>query len=206
MTKSNVTIKRLTKQQMETVYNSHMRKDFPDNERKPLAMILEGMDKGTYECLGLFNSTPDLENEPTVDDWEKYLLGYAIFVSQDKDYLFDYLAVTDGNRQNGAGTVFLEKLAEYYGEAHSVIGEVEDPDCSENEQERILQTRRYDFYMRNGYVDTGVRVILFGVHYRVIELKLNETHTESRIKELYKKHYKAMLTKEKYDSMVTIKE
>ena len=82
-------VKILTKQQVEFIYKTSMMFDFPDDERKPLSMILEAMDKGVYECLGLME--------------EEEILGYAFFYKMDKDYLFDFLAMTRDNRNKGYG-------------------------------------------------------------------------------------------------------
>lgn len=87
----------------------------------------------------------------------------------------------------------------------SVIGEVEDPECSDNENDKILQTRRLNFYLRNGYIDTGVRVKLFGVDYIVLEMELNKNHSADEISALYKEHYRNMLPEKLYRTMVYIK-
>lgn len=156
-----------------------MLKDFPASERKPLSMIMKGVRKGTYECLGFREG--------------KALLGYAFFHKTGKNYLFDYLAVVPGKRNQGIGGAFLKELTSYYKRVGSVIGEVEDPDCAETEEERILQKRRYEFYMRNGYVDTGIRVHLFGVHYRVIKMQNGKGQTKQELVSIYKKHYMSFL-------------
>lgn len=183
---------KLTKQKMKEVYETHMRRDFPDSERKPLSMILKGMDDGSYECLGLEKNGE--------------ILGYAIFVHIEKRYLFDYLAVIDGGRNKGVGTMFLSLLREYYKDADSVIGEVEDPDCARSEGDKNLQNRRLHFYLRNGYLDTQVRVKLFGVDYIVLEMDLGQAHSKEQVKDLYRMHYKMMLPKLLYYTMVKVKE
>ena len=44
----------LNETEISAVYDSYMVEDFPDNERKPLSMILEGVREGRYVCYGLF--------------------------------------------------------------------------------------------------------------------------------------------------------
>lgn len=190
-----MTIKELTRDQVRFLYEKSMMIDFPDNERKPLYMIEEALDKGAYQCLGVVDEDQDSE-----------ILGYAFFMKLGNDYLFDYYVVLEGNRNAGIGSQFLSGIKEYFATADSVIGEVEDFTVAETKEEEELQSRRYHFYLRNGYVDTDVRVKLFGVDYRVIELDLEKKHTQEEIKKLYQRHYKAIFTKEIYEKMVIVKE
>ena len=184
-------VKILTKQQVEFIYKTSMMFDFTDEERKPVSMILEAMDKGVYECLGLME--------------EEEILGYAFFYKMDKDYLFDFLAMTRGNRNKGYGSKFLEYCAEYYKDANSIIGEVEDPDFAKSDEERQLRERRMGFYFRNGYRETGVKTSLFSVDFIVIELLIDRPHSKEEVEALYMAHYKSMLPPDKFATKVRIK-
>ena len=174
-------IKNLTQDQVKTIYNNHMVNDFPASELKPLSMILKGMEKKIFECLG------------QVDEESGEILAYAVFVKNGNDYLFDYLAVISDSRNSGIGSSFLKQIAEHYKQADSVIGEVEDPVFAKDDEEKNLQERRIGFYKRNGYIDTNVRVKLFGVDFKVFEMNLGRKHSEEEIKQLYKSHYKKIL-------------
>ena len=122
----------LNQEQVKGVYHTYMEKDFPDNERKPLSMLLEGMDQGKYQCLALGHETE--------------LLGYAVMAVLGDDYLLDYLAVCDGKRNQGYGEILLKLLADKYEQAQSLIGEVEDPRYAADSEERRLRERRLHFY------------------------------------------------------------
>lgn len=185
----------LNRDEIIDIYNTRMVKDFPTDELRPLNLILGPYDKGTYLCYALID---ELETP-------KATLGYAFFIKMGTDYLFDYLAISDVKRNSGIGTSFLKLLKEKFTDSTSVIGEVEDPSYAENDSNKDLQTRRLNFYLRNGYLDTGVRVKLFGVDYIVLEMDLGAAHSESEIKELYLNQYKNMLPKKLFDSMVIIK-
>ena len=174
-------IKNLTQEQVKTIYNNHMVNDFPASELKPLSMILKGMEKKIFECLGY------------VDEESGEILAYAVFVKNGNDYLFDYLAVISDSRNSGIGSSFLKQIAEHYKHADSVIGEVEDPVFAKDDKEKNLQERRIGFYKRNGYIDTNVRVKLFGVDFKVFEMNLGRKHSEEEIKQLHKSHYKKIL-------------
>lgn len=181
----------LSREQIKEVYEESMLVDFPDNERKPLSMIMKALDKGAYNCLGI------IENAK--------VLGYAFFVKNHNDYLFDYLAVLNGKRNNGLGSFFLKHIADYYKDADSIIGEVEDPSCAKTEEDRVLQERRYNFYLRNGFVDTGVKANVFGADFILIEMNLGRTHSQDEIKKLYLNNYKSFLPRLMYYRKVKIK-
>lgn len=191
----NMKIIELNKDQIVNIYNKMMVHDFPKNELRPLEWILKPYDEGTYICYAL------QDGEAGANE----VLGYAFFVKMNNHYLFDYFAITERQRNNGLGSVFLKLIKEKFACCDSVIGEVEDPQCSSNEEERLKQTRRFDFYIKNGYLDTGVRVNLFGVDYIVLEADLGTSHSKEEISQLYQEHYKSMLSKELYEKMVRIK-
>ena len=44
----------LTKEQMGEIYETYMVRDFPRAELPPLWMLMERMDRGIYDCLGLY--------------------------------------------------------------------------------------------------------------------------------------------------------
>ena len=184
-------IEELSKEQLENIYRTYMQKDFPADELKPLPMLLKAMDDGHYDALGLME--------------EGEIRGYALFHRLHKDYLFDYLAVVDGNRNSGTGSIFLKMIQEHYKDADSIFGEVEDPDFAKTEEERKLQERRIGFYQRNGYIDTGVKVQLYGVNYRLIELDMGKNHTPQHMKQLYKKMYQSVFSIWKYWKYIKIK-
>ena len=177
----------------KAIYDNHMVKDFPDSERKPFSVIEKGMKNGSYLVFG-YKESCDVE-----------YIAYAILIKTDNDYLFDYLAVIDRKRNSGIGAEFLKKVSVYVGKCDSIIGEVEDPDYAKTEEERNLQERRYRFYLRNGVIDTGLKVKLFGVDYRVLEVDLGYAHSKEETAVLYKKHYKTHLPLLLYIRKVKVK-
>ena len=184
----------LSRNQIIDIYSSKMVNDFPADELRPLKMITGPYDKGIYKCYAIVDKSDEGD-----------ILGYAYFVKNDNHYLFDYLAISDEKRGSGIGSAFLSLLREQFANSESVIGEVEDPDYAENDADKDIQTRRLNFYLRNGYINTNVKVKLFGVDYIVLEMDLNKTHSEKEIIDLYNNHYRTMLPKKLFDSMVHIK-
>ncbi|MDO4621521.1 MAG: GNAT family N-acetyltransferase [Eubacteriales bacterium] len=185
-------IKKLNDEQIVYVYQTYMMEHFPDDERKPLAMIRKALNEGTYECLGLF------------EDAE--VLGYAFFSIYGKSCLFDYLGIADEYRNKGLGSELVKYVGAYYREMDCVFGEVEDYTLAETEEERSIQERRYHFYLRNGLVDTGVRVEMFGVDYIVLEVPVHHRHTWEQMKAIYADHYAAMLPKPIFDQKIRVKD
>lgn len=176
-------IRKLNVKQVIGTYHCYLSNDFPRDERRPLYIMLWGMATGRYECLGAF--------------YKEKMLGYAFFVKQNNDYLWDYLAINKKLRDKGIGTIFLKKIMEYYREADSVIGEVENPATSGDEDERIIRERRIDFYLRNGCFDTTVRVSTFGVNFIILQAT-GKPQDVSAVKELYRTHYKLYLSERIY--------
>lgn len=184
-----MTLETLDKNQITDIYNKRMKIDFPPSELKPLDMIFNAMDKGMYECYGLTDNDE--------------ILGYVYVIKLGKDYLIDYIATYPKKRNAGLGGILISLLKEKLSDAESIIGEVEDPDFAEDDESRALQTRRIGFYMRNGFRKTNLRACCFGAHFIIIETGEGMVHTEDELRELYKKHYKAILPKKLYDKHVS---
>lgn len=212
-----MTLKLLSLDEIEYVYNTYMKNDFPPRELKPLEIILNAINEGIYECYGLCEEQLDESciavGDELVECFEvtTNIWGYAFVekIKESSNYLIDYLAVADTHRNQGLGALIIKLLSDKLDAAESVIGEVEDPNYAENEEERSLQQRRYDFYLRNGFVDAKVNAICFGVHFKLIELigeSKRKAHNKLEIEELYKLQYKSMLPKEMYEKNVFIEE
>lgn len=191
----NLEVKKLNLEELKNVYETYMMKDFPANELKPFQMIAEKYKEGCYEALGVMKN-----NE---------IIGYACFVKLGNDYLFDYLGVREDIRNKGIGSQFLQVIKEYYKDADSIIGEVEDYTLSDGD-ERELRERRYHFYLRNGLVDTGVKVWMYGVDYIILmvgnENEYDAEQLKNKIKALYLAHYQNMLPENLFLTKVRVKE
>lgn len=182
-------IKKLNIRQTVAIYNMSLKKDFPVNERRPLFMIIKGMVAGTYECLGAF--------------YNGKIIGYAFFLKHNNDYLWDYLAVIKKYRCKGVGSQIIKSIKEYYKNADSVIGEVENPDCVGPNEDKGIMARRYNFYLRNGCVDTGVKTVTFGVHYIIIQI-LGRKLDREKVAKLYQMHYKDSLPRHLYEDNIKV--
>ncbi len=182
-------LKTLTKNQIKDLYNDRLIIDFPPAELKPLPVILDAVDKGIYEGLGLYDG--------------EEMVGYSSLVKQADNYLVDYLAIFSEKRNSGIGSNLIKLLAGYMDGTGSVIVEVEDPQYGSNDEDRELRTRRLFFYLRNGCFDTGVRVRCFGVEF--IILKMGNTEIEKKkCWDIYSSFYKAVLPEGMYDENIEL--
>ena len=181
-------LERIGKPIAEALYKERMVIDFPKDELKPLGVILDAMDKGKYECLGLFD--------------EDTMIGYVYLVKRGKDYLVDYLATYPDKRNSGVGGLMVSLLAEYLRDADNIIGEVEDPEYEEDEAQKDIQSRRLAFYMRNGCSDTGLRVKTFGVPFQVLKMGEGSYSDLDELWALYQSFYKEILPKEMFEKNI----
>ena len=182
----------LTKEQVKKVYYERMKADFPPNELKPLAIIDKAVEQGSYECLGLMDG--------------EEIAGYVFLIKHGEDYLIDYLAIYPERRNQGLGGELIRLLGAYLVQAKSIIGEVENPELAKSEEDRRIQTRRFAFYRRNGFRDTGVRAACFGVPYIIIEMGQGLVHTTEEVKVLYERHYRAILPKGMFEKNVIVQD
>lgn len=177
-------LQRLNENQITKLYQEHMVVDFPKDELKPLNMILKSVQEGFYNCFGLF------ENEQIV--------GYTFMVKQENSYLVDYIAIFPENRNKGVGANLLTLIDDYLGDADRIIGEVEDPAYTDDEEQKTLQTRRLGFYLRNNCYDTGLRVECFGVKFIILEAGNKKCRDKDEVWDLYSLFYKKFLSEERF--------
>lgn len=184
-------LNQLNEEQIKAVYHAHMRETFPIQELRPLKNILRFTRKNQYACLGMF-------------DQEK-LVGYAFLVKHENSYLLDYLGVCKEYRNHGIGSTILMCLSEYYKDADSIMLEIEDPECADAEDAKTLQTRRWNFYLRNGYKTTDVKISLFGVDFKILVNNESNVYSKEDVTKLYKKYYQTTLPWFLYYTKVKVK-
>lgn len=185
-----MTVALLTKKQVKQVYKTYLIKHFPKDEVKPLSAILRAMKRGNYLCYGLMEGND--------------ILCYGFLVKRQEDYLLDYLASREDMRSRGLGAEFLKRLPELLPEGESLLVEVEDPAFGQSPEEQALRTRRVNFYLRNGLLNTGARGRTFGVEFLLLELVLKEPHTPEQIRHLYLGHYETLLPPRVFRKMVSV--
>ena len=178
----DLTMRRLESGEVTEIYERHMVRDFPKSELKPLALILEKMEKGLYVPYGL------------LDGQER--IGYAFFGrGRNTGYLLlDYLAVFPQFRSGGYGTRLLPVLASYVEEGgyDGIVGEVEDPAFFQSEEDRQIKERRLQFYLRDRFEQTDIACQMFGTEMLILKLDFKNADTDEVYRcfeDLYQANY-----------------
>lgn len=180
----------LSKAELKQLYETEMKRAFPPSELKSLK-AMEGMrDTGRYEPLGMYDGDE--------------LLGYAmLWMEPDVPHvLLDYLGVMEGKRGGGLGTALLGLLKRRYAHRGSIFGEAER-DNSPDPEERKLQSRRLDFYFRNGLRYAGYDCALFGVHYETLILG-GEAVSAQELMQAHQTIYRRQIPEKFYERFVQI--
>lgn len=136
----------LSKEQFSEIYKSRMIHDFPDNELKDLGTILNNPNSYLF---GYF---------------DQKLVGYANCVFQEKYCLLDYYGIFVEERNKGYGSAFLKNLWDQF-ENKTWIIESEVPYDH-------LSSRRLEFYQRNGWILSDIKIELYGVDYHILSNKI----------------------------------
>ncbi|MBQ9648414.1 MAG: GNAT family N-acetyltransferase [Oscillospiraceae bacterium] len=140
-----------TEAQLTEIYERDLKPSFPPAELKPLREMKAEMKRGEYRPWCLFDGG-EIVGEAFV--WT-YAEGFA---------LFDYLCVTPSRRNDGLGSLLIQKLVE--AERGSVLfGESEIPAYAEDP---AMAERRLGFYKRNGAKQAGYDTCIFGVPYHTL--------------------------------------
>lgn len=120
---------------------------FPSEERKPFSMMLRLRRKKKANLWVIHDKISDKA------------VGLAFVLLWKNKVLFDYFAIMPEYQSKGYGSEVLKELKKCYN-GKCIFGEVEPVDeTAENNAQRI---RRMDFYLRNGFKETGIYVSLFG--------------------------------------------
>lgn len=154
---------------------------FPDAERKPFSLIERKAAMGTMEIL--------LVSE------EGTRKGLAITASDEELVLLDYFAVDPLRRGQGVGSEALQLLLALYSEKQFFL-EIERPtEDAPNLEERIL---RKQFYLKNGMLETDIRIQLYGVPMELLASRPGLTFEACRglYRELYGPMYQKVVSQE----------
>ncbi len=148
--------------QVKEIYDTYMTTDFPKSELPPVEAFFERLERGIYECLGLYE--------------DGALRAYGYFTRNDERgyMLLDFLAVCPEYRSGGYGSKFLQMVKEYFPERNGILLECESLRTAPDEEQREIRSRRIKFYLRNGCRETNVSSCLFGVDFDILYLPLKE--------------------------------
>lgn len=152
------TFRLLSDPELTDLYATHMTRDFPKAELKPLKALQALTAQGFYQSYGLFDPAGQL-------------MAYALYwaAGADHDYvMLDYFAVLPHLRNAGVGSALLgDMLRRFCVDGKGVFGEVEVPDTGDEETD-ALRLRRLGFYARAGLRQMGYTTKIFTVPFLVL--------------------------------------
>lgn len=168
-------LRKLDREQVREIYATYMTEDFPEDELRPLEEFLERIERGIYDCLGLY------------ENGELRAYGYFTKHPERGYLLLDFLAVCPQYRSGGYGSYFLQLVKEYYREENGILLECETERTAASEEERSIRHRRIQFYLRNGCMETEVFTRLFGVEFDILylPLKVNTPQADTEMEQFY---------------------
>ena len=179
--------------EIREIYNTHMKKDFPPAELKPLEAILYSVENGWYKMYIGYD--------------EGGVKGYACIADcNDRIGFLDYFAIVKEYRGTGFGSEFFKALGEF-GQFDVIILETESIESAKNEEEDFIRRRRIAFYKRSGCMDTGCMYNVFGVEYNVFinhSVELTEDFM-AKLLSAYEYAYAAILRRNDKDYIYRVK-
>jgi len=175
-----------TIEELRKFYREDMVEAFPAAELKPLHAIEAMWRDGWYEPYCLYD-----------DDGSGPIGAAFLWLGRPGWALLDYLCVSASWRNDGFGTLMVQKLKEMdrviFGESEAPI-HAPDPAMAE---------RRLGFYARNGMRIANYDTEMFGVHYKTLYLADREIADDILMRE-HRFVYQNSFTAEKYEKYVRI--
>lgn len=187
------------------IYNTHMKKDFPPAELKPLNAIKYSVEKGRYTMYIAYDDT-GVKGYACIADCGRGVnqLGQSPLV--EKTGFLDYFAIVKEHRGKGVGTEFFRALGNLT-DYDCIMLETESIESAKNEEEDFTRRRRIAFYKRSGCVDTGFMYSVFGVEYNIFinrDIELTEDFS-AKLLSAYEYAYAAILRRDDKDYIFRVK-
>jgi len=133
-----MSIRNANNENLEELYTEHMERDFPATERPSFVHFKKTITDGIQDVL--------IYSEEGEDK------AYCVVATVSEYLLISFLAVYEEHRGSGVGSQMLAEVKAYYKDKTGLIVEVEKPEDTKDEKERVLRERRIAFYARAGYV------------------------------------------------------
>lgn len=168
-------IRRLSFEELCSIHENCIQRDFSKNAVRPLKMVQKLAKKELYIAYGAYNNNT--------------LIAYATFYSfpDSPVVLLDYFAVEPQYRGKGIGSSFFREIRikgivkSEFKHAKILAIECENPDFAKNDQEKQTDIKRTTFYTQNGAILTDSKIFAFGVHYRILYIKLDSSYNHSEL-------------------------
>ncbi len=181
-----------SKKELLRVYTDVAPEHFPQNELKPVSAIYSLLERKAYIGLGLY----EMETE--------HLVGYALFlkIPERRVLLLDYYAVFPEYRSKGMGSIFLQKIKNFFADVDGILLETEAPEAAKELAEKEIRDRRNKFYFRGGARMTSFSCSLFGVAFHILYLPIERNLEDHILRKELEMIYRFMLPRESYGANV----
>ncbi|MDO4466578.1 MAG: AAC(3) family N-acetyltransferase, partial [Bacillota bacterium] len=160
MDKNRKSMVNLSKEEFSKIYDTYMIRDFPEDELKPLAMILENPNSYLYGY------------------YEQEIRGYMNCVFQQDYCLVDYFGIFEKEKNKGYGSKLLQLLLDAFS-SKTIIIESEVPYDT-------ISEKRLSFYLKNGFLQSETSILLYGVKYHILS---NKALSKEEIEQAYSLFY-----------------
>lgn len=127
----------IKQEEYDALYTAHIETNFPSSERPSRNALRYHMQHDLQEVFILTNGEEDV--------------GYCVCAKAQNIVLVSLLAIYDGHREKGYGSVLLACLQEHYADLRGILLEIEDPNDAETPEDVDIRNRRMAFYKRAGY-------------------------------------------------------
>ncbi len=175
----------LTDEELIKLYEDELKKDFPEVELKKLDLMLKLKHRGAYITLTVYD--------------RGVFVGYAFFSTDSSDKglcILDYLGVMPGFRGKGYGPRILSLINSHFSDKTALMCEVEDPFVTDDPEQKVLREKRMNFYISNGWQDTGLSVFMYDVDYRIIGSPVGKFKNPRNVLDDYRLIYVDMVGEE----------
>ena len=93
----------------------------------------------------------------------------------------------------------MKQITDQLKDVNLVVGEVENPYIEEDPTIKKRKQGLLEFYLNNGWKDTGINALMYDVEYRLLYLILGNNLSTSDIQTGYEDIYSAAIRKEELE-------
>ncbi len=176
------TIRKIQLNELKDIYE-HIVRDFAEGEYPPYNKLYEHLEMNIQTGWILVKDGKDVAYSICAEGADGYVL-------------ISLFAVLKGNRGEGIGTLFLEKLKQIYSDSKGIIVEIEKAEEALHEEETRVRERRLEFYNRAGFsLVPGIQYAIWDVpmHLMVCPFKTDLDTINKNIGEIIYEIYLLLL-------------
>ena len=154
-------IKKVQLEKAVEIFVNKVQKDFLPDEIPPLHVFERCIKEDTLECF--------------VYEHEGKEVGYIVSRKKDDLVFLLVLAIDKEMRGKNLGKTMLEEFKNSVKERKIILLEAENPDATDDEQEKLARNKRISFYERLGFkVTENLKYLLVNIDYKILYYCLDD--------------------------------